>query len=202
MMSPSRIAPPALALLALLAVPHFVGASSLTSPTASSSGATTPGAISAAEPQDTSALQFHGFRAGARLDELAARVRRGGGRLRCDRAVRDQRVSECRGTVTDSALGGPVHVWVSAIDSAAGVVALSAGVDAERLDRWRRTLEMRYGGVRAKAQGSQRMMQWVRRGRMLRLTWRIEGGERTASVSLVDGRVLDAWGAARATASP
>ena len=41
------------------------------------------------------------------------------------------------------------------------------------------------------------MMQWVRRGRMLRLTWRTERGERTASVSLVDGRVLDGWGGGR-----
>jgi hypothetical protein len=34
---------------------------------------------------------------------------------------------------------------------------------------------------------------------MLRLTWRIEKGEKTASVSLVDGSVLDAWGHGRAT---
>jgi hypothetical protein len=205
MTSPSRIAPPALAALALLAqlatvalltAAAFPETSSLTPRTATSAAA------SSSAPQDTSVLRFHGFRAGARLAELDARVRRGGGRLRCDRAVRDPRVSECRGTVTDSALGGPVNVWVSAIDSAAGVVALSAAVDAERLDGWRRTLEARYGGVPAKAQGSQRMMQWVRRGRMLRLTWRLEDGERTASVSLVDGRVLDAWGAERAAASP
>jgi hypothetical protein len=32
---------------------------------------------------------------------------------------------------------------------------------------------------------------------MLRLTWRIEQGEKVASVSLVDGRVLDAWGRSR-----
>jgi hypothetical protein len=41
------------------------------------------------------------------------------------------------------------------------------------------------------------MMQWVRRGRMLRLTWRKEGTATTASVSLVDGRVLDRWGRRR-----
>jgi hypothetical protein len=40
------------------------------------------------------------------------------------------------------------------------------------------------------------MMQWVRRGRMLRLTWKTDRGDRVASVSLVDGRVLDAWGRA------
>lgn len=156
----------------------------------------------AAAAQDSSALRFHGFRAGAPLAELASAVRRRGGQLRCELAVRDPRVSECRGTATDSALGGTVSVWISAIDSAAAVVALSAAVNAERLDRWRHMLEARYGRVPVKAQGSQRMMQWVRRGRMLRLTWRLEGGERTASVSLVDGRVLDAWGAQRAATSP
>jgi hypothetical protein len=144
--------------------------------------------------QDTSALRFHAFRAGARLDELQRTIRRLDGRLRCDRAKRDRRVMECRGTVSDSALGVPVDVWVSAIDSVAGVLTLSADLDAETLDRWRRRIEASYGRVAAKSQGSQRMMQWVRRGRMLRLTWRTERGRRTASVSLVDGRVLDGWG--------
>ena len=99
-------------------------------------------------------------------------------------------------------MGGAVKVWVSAIDSVAGVITLSAGVAGETLDRWRQRIESRYGRVGAKAQGSQWMMQWVRRGRMLRLTWRTDRGERTASVSLVDGRVLDAWGRKRAAASP
>lgn len=154
-------------------------------------------------PPDTSALQFHGFRAGARLHELDGLIRSlDGGRLRCDRSTRDHRVSECRGTVKDSALGGPVKVWVSAIDSIAGVITLSAGVDDETLDRWRGRIESDYGRVGAKAQGSQWMMQWVRRGRMLRLTWRTDRGGRTASVSLVDGRVLDAWGQQGPAASP
>ncbi len=164
---------------------------------ASVSAASTPA------PQDSSALQFHGFRAGARLDELDGLIRRlGGKRLNCDRARSDHRVSECRGTVRDSALGGAVSVWISAIDSVAGVITLSAGVDAATLNRWRTRIESRYGRVNATAQGSQSMMQWVRRGRMLRLTWRTDRGERTASVSLVDGRVLDAWGRDRAASSP
>ena len=142
-------------------------------------------------PQDTTPLQFHGVRAGASLRELEARVRRLGGRLRCDRARRDPRVSECRGTVRDSTLGGAVQVWASARDSVAGVITLSADVDEPTLARWRAAIESRYGRVSTKAQGSQRMMQWVRRGRMLRLTWRSERRGRTASVSLVDGRVLE-----------
>ncbi|HEX6669694.1 MAG TPA: hypothetical protein VF061_09060 [Gemmatimonadales bacterium] len=159
-----------------------------------------PAAVSASPPglaaQDTSAHRFRGFRAGARLDEMDALVRRaGGGGLRCDRAKRDPRVSECRGIVPDSV--GPMRIWVSAMDSVAGIVTLSAAVDSSGLSRWRRELERAYGRVAPKVQGGQTMLQWVRRGRMLRLTWRSERGELTASVSLVDGRVLDAWGAER-----
>lgn len=143
--------------------------------------------------QDTTALQFHSFSAGARLAELEKVIRGMKGSLRCDRAKRDPRVSECRGTVKDSTLGGATTVWVSAIDSVAGIITLSSGVDQPRLDRWRRAIESRYGTVSTRVQGSQRMMQWVRQRRMLRLTWRTDRGQRTASVSLVDGRVLDAW---------
>jgi hypothetical protein len=152
-------------------------------------------------PPDTAALQFRGFRAGARLAQLDSLLRRQGGRLRCDRAKRDPKVSECRGAVSDTALG-PITVWVSAMDSAAGIITLSAAVDSSGLRRWRDDLERRYGRVPVRTQGGQSMLQWVRRGRMLRLTWRHERGGLTASVSLVDGRVLDAWGAQRAAGSP
>jgi hypothetical protein len=149
-------------------------------------------------PADTAPLEFYGFRAGARLDQIQALVRSlDGGRLKCDQAKADRRVTECRAVLTDAELGGPVDLWISAIDSVAGVITISGGVAADQLDRWRQTIERRYGRVDAQVQGSQSMMQWVRRGRMLRLTWRIDGGEKLASVSLVDGRVLDAWGGGR-----
>jgi hypothetical protein len=159
-----------------------------------------PATASGATRPDTSALRFYGLRAGAPLDEIHALLRRHGGRLHCDRAKRDPRVSECRGTISDSTTG-PIKVWVSAMDSAAGVITLSATVDSSALVRWRRDLERRYGTVAVRTQGGQSMLQWVRRGRMLRLTWRTERGALTASVSLVDGRVLDAWGAGRASGS-
>ena len=160
-----------------------------------------PTAASAATAQDTSALHFAGFRAGARLAELDAALRRKhGGPLHCDRAKRDPRVSECRGALRDST-AGLVRVWISAIDSVAGVITLSSALDSAALRRWRRDLERRYGRVAAKSQGSQTMLQWVRRGRMIRLTWRTERGELTASVSLVDGRVLDGWGGGRSAGS-
>ncbi len=144
---------------------------------------------------DTSALQFFGFHAGASLADVAARMRAlGGSSLHCDRARRDHRVSECRGTVPDPVRGSNVKVWLSAIDSATAVLTLSSDVAPDQLDGWRDALEHAYGRVGAKVQGPQWMMQWVRQGRMMRLTWRVGGDERVASVSLVDGRVLDAWG--------
>ena len=146
-------------------------------------------------PADTAPLEFHGFRAGATLAELQTLLQAlDGGHLHCERAKADRRVSECRAVVTDVELGERVNLWVSAIDSVASVITLSSTVSAGQLDHWRRTIERRYGRVDATVQGSQWMMQWVRQGRMIRLTWRIERGEKVASVSLVDGRVLDAWG--------
>ena len=156
-----------------------------------------PATVALAQP-DTTALQFLGFRAGARLDELSAQLRRmGGGPLRCRQSKVDRRVMECRAALRDPELGGVVQLWVSAIDSAAGVITLSGIVAPDQLNRWRQALQERYGPVGPKVQGTQWMLQWVRRGRMLRLTWRLERSGKVASVSLVDGRVLDDWGRAR-----
>ena len=144
---------------------------------------------------DTAVLEFLGFRAGAGLDELALHLRRnGGGKLRCRRSRIDLRVSECRATITRDDSGAPVELWVSAMDSVAGVITISTVVAPGELERWREALEARYGRVGPRVQGVQWMLQWVRRGRMLRLTWRLERGGKVASVSLVDGRVLDGWG--------
>ncbi len=167
----------ALALASLLSVSPLHG---------SSVGATAP---------DTSVLEFLGFRAGARLDELALRLPGlGGTRMRCRRSRVDLRVSDCRAALNGSQLGGPVELWISAIDSVAGVITLSGALAPGKLEQWRQSLEARYGRVRARSQGTQSMLQWVRRGRMIRLTWRLERGERVTSVSIVDGHVLDGWG--------
>jgi hypothetical protein len=148
---------------------------------------------------DTSGLQFLGFRAGARLDEVATHLRSlGGGRLRCRRSKVDSRVHECRGVLEDRALGRSMDLWISAMDSLAGIMTLSTTVAPGQLELWRESLEGQYGRVGPRVQGTQSMLQWVRRGRMMRLTWRLERGERVASVSLIDGHVLDGWGRNRA----
>ena len=159
-----------------------------------------PGVSAAQSAPDPAVLEFHGFRAGAQLDEIAQQVAKlDGGRLRCERAKADRRVTECRSILTAPELGGPVELWVSAVDSAASVVTLSGDVAGDQLDAWRQNLEKNYGRVGARVQGPQWMMQWVRQGRMIRLTWRVESSNsKVASVALVDGRVLDAWGKERA----
>lgn len=153
------------------------------------------GAKAATIAPDTVRLQFFGFRAGARLDELQRHLRGiGGGRLRCRLSRVDPRVSECRAILSDRETGRSVELWVSAIDSLAGVITLSGVVAPGQLERWRDTLEKSYGRVGPRTQGAQWMLQWVQRGRMIRLTWRLERGGKVASVSLVDGHVLDGWG--------
>jgi hypothetical protein len=176
MLTPVR----ALALASLLLAPTLLGADAAT---------TAP---------DTAVLQFLGFRAGARLDELQLHLRGiGGSRMRCRQSKVDRRVNECRAVLHDQELGGSVELWVSAMDSLAGVITLSGVVAPGQLERWRETLEGSYGRVGTRVQGAQWMLQWVRRGRMIRLTWRLERGEKVASVSLVDGHVLDGWGRRR-----
>jgi hypothetical protein len=151
---------------------------------------------------DSTGLQFLGFRPGARLEELNRQLRKvGGGPLRCRRARADRRVSECRGKVESPDLRPPIEVWISAIDSMAGVMTISGRVDSIQLETWRRTLQESYGRVELRTQGKQSMLQWVRRGRMIRLTWRWERREQVASVSLVDGRVLDGWGKSQVRAA-
>lgn len=143
-------------------------------------------------------LSFLGFEAGARLDAVTLQVQAlGGTGLRCDRSRRDRSVSECRATLFDPVWSRPVSLWLSAMDSATGILTLSGPVSAEQLDGWKTELESSFGAVGAKVEGPQWMLQWVRQGRMLRLTWRIDNNAKVASVSLVDGRVLDEWGRSR-----
>lgn len=156
------------------------------------------GANAATTAPDSVGLEFLGFRAGAPLDELQRHLQGiGGSRLRCRQSRIDRRVNECRALLNGGASGGgAVDVWVSAMDSLAGVITLSGVVGPGQLERWRGALEGSYGRVGTRIQGAQWMLQWVRRGRMIRLTWRLERGGKVASVSLVDGHVLDGWGRA------
>ncbi len=147
---------------------------------------------------DLPPLSVFGFSAGEHLREVMRVVDSiDGGRLRCDRSRMDSRVDECRATLTMMQVGEPVQLWLSAIDSVAGVLTLAATLAPDELDEIRTDLERQYGRVGAQVQNQQWMMQWVRQGRMMRLTWKAQQGGKATSLSLVDGHVLDAWSAPR-----
>ena len=145
---------------------------------------------------DTTPLTFNDIPAGTSLARLSERLRAlNGTSLRCLRSSRDHSVQECRASYSQPGPGGMVEIWLSAIDSLSGILTLKYSGSSATLEQWRDDLEQRYGTVSTQVQGTQRMKQWVRRGRMIRLTWRREVEGTTVSVSLVDGRVLDGWGA-------
>jgi len=125
----------------MMTLVHALALATLLAPTGSAGAGMVPAA------PDTSVLQFHGFRAGSRLDDIEALTRgSGGGHLRCRRAKTDHRVTECRASVQLTDLG-EVDVWVSAVDSVASVLTLSGAGAGGQVDRWRHSIERRYGHV-------------------------------------------------------
>jgi hypothetical protein len=88
------------------------------------------------------------------------------------------------------------------VDGRAAVLLVHGPVGEEGLARWRDELDNRYGSVPAKHERGQDSWQWVRRNTMLRLTTRREGSARVASVSLVDGSLLDGLGPLPARGRP
>ena len=148
----------------------------------------------------TDPLSIFGISAGATVRVVAETIAdRDGGNLRCDRSKVDPRVEECRATVSVPEAAEPLELWMSAVDSVTSVLTIAGNLAPDELDQLRSSLERRYGRVNAKAQNSQWMMQWVRKGTMIRLTWRAQQGANATSVALIDGNVLDAWTARRGT---
>jgi hypothetical protein len=160
--------------------------------------APTPLAAQAAPATDP--LAVFGINAGSPVRLVAEIIAdRDGGHLRCDRSKVDLRVEECRATISVPEAAEPLELWMSAVDSITSVLTVAGNLAPDELDQLRTSLERRYGRVNAKAQNSQWMMQWVRKGTMIRLTWRAQQGAKATSVALIDGNVLDAWTARRGT---
>lgn len=151
-------------------------------------------ATPALQAQATPPLAFLGFRAGASLAATDAQVHLllGSG-LVCQRSRADPRLQDCRATLTDPFTSQPVSIWLAAIDSMTGIVTVSAILPSAAFARWRTELEAAYGEAPATVRGVQGMVQWIRGTQMLRLTWRAPPGRIEASVSMVDGPVLDGW---------
>lgn len=159
-----------------------------------------PAPLAAQAAPATDPLTVFGIKAGAPVRVVAETIAdRDGGNLRCDRSKVDTRVEECRATVSVPEAAEPLELWMSAVDSVTSVLTIAGNFAPDELDQLRSSLERRYGRVNAKAQNSQWMMQWVRKGTMIRLTWRAQQGAKATSVALIDGNVLDAWTARRGT---
>lgn len=151
--------------------------------------------VSGPLPAQLQPLEFLGFRPGATLAATDALVRRLGATrgLRCNRSTADPRVRDCKATIADPVDGTPLRVWLAAVDSLTGIVTVSGDLSGGQFEHWRAPLETAYGQSGARVQGTQWMMQWIRGRQMIRLTWRARPGRIEASVSLVDGPVLDGW---------
>jgi hypothetical protein len=145
-------------------------------------------------PPDTAALSFLGFTAGQPVSELQGHARDAGrGEISCLPSASDLHLSECRGGMPELDSGRSVDLWAAMIDDRAAILTLSGRLTEARLARWRDLLEGRYGAAVEQHHGPMWMLQWVRRGRMLRLSWRAKGREFEVSASLTDGPLLDGW---------
>lgn len=145
-------------------------------------------------PGDTLPLDFLGFRAGVTLTALNdLATQNGKGTLSCQRSDQDSRLGECRGGLPELDAGRSVDLWASIIDGRTAITTLESQLSEARFARWRALLEGRYGPAAERHQGPMTVLQWVRRGQMLRLSWRSKGRDVEASVSLIDGALLDGW---------
>lgn len=135
-------------------------------------------------------VEFLGFRPGASQASTGQVVRSQGGRWSCRRSTMDARFSECQGRVAPE--GEPALVLIASLvrDSVA-VLLLSGTVRETDLQRWQAELDRRIGPATTRQSQGQTIRQWIRSRRMIRITARTEGGTRVASVSLVDGVLLD-----------
>lgn len=143
--------------------------------------------------RDGPPLQFSGFVIGQSLGGVAARARAMGGHLSCDRTPSDASLRDCRAQLQDST-GRRMDLWLSAVDSGISVLTVVTRLGPGDLAIWQRELLLRHGAARETQQGSQHTLQWIQTNTMLRLTWRPGPDGTEASVSLIDGARLDAWG--------
>lgn len=134
-------------------------------------------------------LEFLGLRPGMPEAEMAGVISDLGGTLRCA-ATTEPRLRACSATIPD-ADSGTLSVTASLVDGAVGIALVAASLAASRVGDWHGALADRYGEAPVQRRPGQESFQWIHDRRMLRLTVRRERGGLTASVSLVDGRLLD-----------
>lgn len=146
------------------------------------------GAPCAVHAQESSPIEFLGFRPGSSRAEAEAHLATVAGSWRCNRS-HDPRITDCRGTMPSAA--GILSLTASHVDGRLAILLLAGPVDREAIAVWRERLQTVYGSVAPRTDHGQETWQWIRRRQMLRLTTRLEAGRRVVSVSLIDGPLLD-----------
>lgn len=133
-------------------------------------------------------LAFLGLEPGMHRATIDSVVAGHGGALRC-RPTREPRITACSGQFSRS--GATLTTTISLVDGRIGIALISTRLPAGRIADWHAELVGRYGAAAPSRRPGQESFQWIRAGRMLRLTVRREPGGLTASVSLLDGALLD-----------
>jgi hypothetical protein len=137
-----------------------------------------------------------GLAPGGTPGELRDDVAKLGGRLSCKASTTDPRFTECTAAFNDS---GSLR-WdlrASLVDSTSAVILLKTTASKDELTSLRTTLTKSLGRPNYRQQAGQTSYEWIRAGRMMRLTSRTEKGALQLAVSLVDGAALDALNASR-----
>ncbi|MDZ4674942.1 MAG: hypothetical protein SGI84_10835 [Gemmatimonadota bacterium] len=146
------------------------------------------GSVPVSAQSSQAPLTFRGLRAAMTRAGADSVLVRHGTSLRC-RPTREPRIEACSAQAT---LDGQVAtLTVSLVDGLVGIALVSARLPAEQVADWHATLVNAYGEVDPQRRPGQESFQWIRARQMLRLTVRREAGGLVASVSLLDGRLLD-----------
>lgn len=147
------------------------------------------GAVPARAQSAPAALEFLGLRPGMPQAAFADAVDALGGTVRCQ-PTSEPRMQSCSGRIPDPD-SEALRLTASLVDGHVGVAMVAAPLAAERIGDWHDQLTRRYGDAPPRRSPGQESFQWIRDRRMIRLTVRRETGGLVASVSLVDGRLLD-----------
>jgi hypothetical protein len=155
------------------------------------------GTIASAATPQSPPLGLLGLAPGLVQSDLQERVAKLGGKMSCRTSTVDRRFAECTAMLSGAPDGRRWELLASLIDGTSAVILLKTGVSEREVEQLKSSLTTELGRPNYRKQGEQQSFEWIRAGRMMRLTSRPERGRVQLSVSLVEGSVLDALDASR-----
>ena len=145
--------------------------------------------------QTADRLGIHGLEPGTSQAALGERVGQLGGKLGCHGSTANSRLGECLASLTRTPDHRSWTLRASMVEGTTAVLILTAPISDRDLDRLREQLIADFGRPNLRNQGTLKSYEWIRSGRMMRLTSNGSGDKREVSISLVEGAVLDRLGA-------